>query len=97
MAMGNDRTPAFCVLWLKSIPDDEDLELSLPVRKSRNDGVDLMEQARSNASSDIGEQVGTLNVTLRYVSGLSKYHQESVSGVGEVLEVLECIQESRVP
>lgn len=98
--LGPDTTPAFCTLWLKEIPDDESVDLELPVRKNER-GNDILKHARSNASADIGEHVGTLKLKLRFWSGLSGYHKhladhdKNMADVMEVLDFAEGTEASR--
>lgn len=89
--VGPDGTPAFSTLWLKDIPDDEEVSLELPVRKNES-GESIMEHARANASSDIGDQVGTLSLKVRFWSGLSGYHKymaDHDKNMADVMEVLD--------
>lgn len=88
-AVGPDVTSAFAVLWFKDIPDDEDLTLTLPVRKNADKDLDA---ARKNASPDIGEQIGSIQLSLRFWPGLSGYHKplaDHDSHMADVMEVLD--------
>ncbi|KAH9481678.1 Meiotically up-regulated gene 190 protein [Psilocybe cubensis] len=89
--VGPDGTPAFCTLWLKDIPDDEEVDLELPVRKNEK-GESIMEQSRANASTDIGDQIGTLKLKVRFWLGLSGYHKYTADhdkNMADVMEVLD--------
>jgi len=91
--LGPDLTPAFCVLWLKDIPDEEDVELDLPVRK--NIGKSFP-RARSNATDDGAEAVGHLRIKVRFWSGLSGFHKHLASkdeALAEVMHALDCTEE----
>ncbi|KDR78890.1 hypothetical protein GALMADRAFT_244535 [Galerina marginata CBS 339.88] len=94
-AVGADPTPAFCTLWLKDIQDEEEVTLSLSVRKN----VDTaLAHARANASSDIGEHVGTLKLNVRFWPGLSGYHKfmaDHDKNMAEVMEVLDYAEGQR--
>ena len=87
----HDKIPAFGVLWLKDIVDEEDIELQIPLWKGN------LKYAESNAVSDCGNKLGTLSVRLYFVRGLSRYHSAHVSKdrkMGEILEVLETMDSS---
>ncbi|KAE9387430.1 hypothetical protein BT96DRAFT_1079957, partial [Gymnopus androsaceus JB14] len=53
-ALGPDKTPAFGTLWLKGIPDVEEVTVRVAVR--RNQGKDMV-RGRFNVSEDIGERI----------------------------------------
>jgi len=97
--LGPDQTPAFATLWLKEIPDNEEVQITLPVRKN-GDGDKVIAHARQNASMDHGEQIGTLDLTVRLWPGLSGYHKhladhdKNMADVMEVLDYAEGSQES---
>jgi hypothetical protein len=83
-----DKTPAFAVLWLKEIADDDDDKtVTLPVWKGD------LKRARANACEEFGEKVGQIEVKLKFWSGLSGYHlslAKNDSNVESVMEVLDC-------
>ena len=86
-----EHVPAFAVLWLKDVVDDEETTVQLPMWRGD------LKYATANCIDRCGEQVGTLNVTLRYVHGLSRYHSPHASKdrrMGEILEVLETMDSS---
>jgi hypothetical protein len=60
---GND-TGAFCVLWLKDIPDEVEQELELPVWKGD------YKRATRNVVEEPGEKLGTLKLKLTFWAGL---------------------------
>ena len=60
---GNNVT-AFCVLWLKDIPDEEEQELELPIWKGD------FKRATACCLDDYGEKVGTLKVKLTLWAGM---------------------------
>jgi hypothetical protein len=92
--LGPDITPAFCVLWLKDIPDEEDTEVSLPIRQ--NVGKEFA-RARSNATDDGAQPLGYLRLKVRFWSGLSGYHKKSAGkdeALRDVMEGLDSIEGS---
>ncbi|KAF2108948.1 hypothetical protein BDV96DRAFT_586265 [Lophiotrema nucula] len=82
----SDRTPAFCVFWLKDIPDNEERMIRLPVWKGD------LQRAEENCLEECGEKVGEIEVTMTFWSGLSGYHQALTKKdrhLGDVMEVLD--------
>ncbi|PPQ99130.1 hypothetical protein CVT24_009320 [Panaeolus cyanescens] len=93
--VGRDTTPAFGILWLQDIPDDQQMTISLPIRRNQNSAL---AQARSNASSQIGEEIGHLELTIQFWAGLSGYHKHLAKqdyNMGDVMEVLDYAQGSQ--
>ncbi|KAF2185060.1 hypothetical protein K469DRAFT_632812 [Zopfia rhizophila CBS 207.26] len=81
----SDRTPAFCVLWLKDIPDNEEQTVRLHVWKGD------LSRAENNVLSECGEKVGEIELTLAFWSGLSGYHgglAKKDRHIGDIMEVL---------
>jgi hypothetical protein len=81
-----DHTPAFAILWLKDIPDNEQQTLRLPVWKGD------LKRAEDNCLDSYGEQVGSIELTLTFWSGLSGYHEKFAKSdrhMGQVMEVLD--------
>jgi hypothetical protein len=81
-----DHTPAFCVFWLKDIPDNEEQTLRLPVWRGD------LSRAEHNVLSECGEKVGEIELTLTFWSGLSGYHSglaKKDAHLADVLEVLD--------
>ena len=92
---GPDITPAFAVLWLKDIPDEEEVSQSLPIW--RNDGHNL-KVADSSCIEALGEKAGSLIINLRFWRGLSDYHRKLASknpSLSDVFEVLDVARDSR--
>ena len=91
-----DTTPAFAVLWLKDIPDEEEQTITLPVW--RGDSTQL-KRAQSNCTTeDLGEKAGTITVPLKFYRGLGAYHHKLASkspNLQDVLEVLSTANDSR--
>ncbi|KZF24768.1 hypothetical protein L228DRAFT_267074 [Xylona heveae TC161] len=95
-ALGPDKTPAFSILWLKDVPDDEPRTLDLPVYRSSEVRVS---RARSNCLSaeELPKPVGYITLSLIFYHGLSAHHislARSDSSVGVVCEVLETAQQN---
>jgi hypothetical protein len=92
--IGPDKTPAFAVIWLKDIPDEEERTITAPVW--RCDGN--LKRAETCCETDLGEKVGHIEVPLKFWSGLSGYHKAlsaKVDDVRDVVEVLDCAHEDK--
>jgi hypothetical protein len=86
-----DKTPAFAILWLKDIPDEEEKTVKLTVWKGD------LKRAEANTLEEGGENVGELEVTFKFFSGLSGYHSHLASkdsNIADVMEVLDCANDN---
>ena len=82
----SDRTPAFAILWLKDIVDNEKQTVRLAVWKGD------LDRAENNVLDSYGEKVGEIELSLTFWSGLSGYHQPLAKKdrhTGDVLQVLD--------
>jgi len=68
-----DKVAAFCVLWLKDIPDEEEQQLELPIWKGD------FERATSNCLEECGERLGTLKLKLTFWAGMVSIHFPLIS------------------
>ncbi|KAF9730491.1 hypothetical protein PMIN06_001344 [Paraphaeosphaeria minitans] len=87
----SDRTPAFAILWLKDIPDNEEHTVRLTVWKG-----DLT-RAVNNVLESYGDKVGEIELTMTFWSGLSGYHQPLAKKdrhLRQVLEVLDACNDN---
>ena len=91
-------TPAFAVLWLGDIPDEEEKQVSLKIWKG---GKDQVARARSCAHydglEDGEEPIGEMDLTIKFWRGLSGYHKKYASNsrnehVRNVMEVLDTVE-----
>ena len=92
---GPDVSPAFAVLWLKDVPDDEESLMTLPVWRS--DGENLKKAGSSNLEH-LGEKAGSLTISLKFWRGMSDYHRKLASknpSLGDVLEILDVANDNR--
>ena len=81
-----DHTPAFGIFWLKDIPDNEENTVKVAIWKGD------FARAQDNVLDSYGEQVGEIEITLTFWSGLSGYHEKFAKGdkhMGQVMEVLD--------
>ncbi|KAL8849285.1 MAG: hypothetical protein Q9221_005755 [Calogaya cf. arnoldii] len=86
--LGLDQTPAFAVLWLQKVTDEQQQSITLPIYGGN--GNDL-ERAESNYSCDLGEPLGSVTVTLKFWRGLGRYHHRLGKHNGNVRDVLEVL------
>lgn len=70
--IGHD-TDAFCVLWLKELPDEEEQEVELPVWKGN------YKRATMNVMEEAGERLGTLKLKLTFWAGLVSGQNDGIS------------------
>ncbi|KAF2266301.1 hypothetical protein CC78DRAFT_153539 [Lojkania enalia] len=82
----SDHTPAFGILWLKDIPDNEEQIIPLTIWKGD------LERAENNVLKEYGEKVGEIELKMTFWSGLSGYHAplaKKDSHLSDVMEVLD--------
>ena len=92
--VGLDATPAFAILWLQDVPDEEEMTVTLPVWN----GDAGLKRAEANYIHELGEQVGTLRVPIKFWRGLSSSHHKLVSkspNLQDVWNVLETANENK--
>ncbi|KAK4992636.1 hypothetical protein LTR50_000970 [Elasticomyces elasticus] len=86
-----NSTPAFAVFWLKDIPDETERTVELPVWKGD------LNRARTCCLPQCGERVGSIQVTIKFWSGLSGHHTKyakSDRNIQDVMEVLDTFHDS---
>jgi len=86
-----DKTPAFAILWLKNIPDEEEKTVKLTVWKGD------LKRAEANTLEECGDRIGEVEVTLTFWRGLSGYHSNLASkdsNLADVMEVLDCAHDN---
>jgi hypothetical protein len=77
--------PVFAILWLKDIPDDEIQTVTLSVWKGD------LKRAEVNCELENGEELGHIEVHLRFLLGVSDHHKKLASkdkNLEDVIEVL---------
>ena len=87
----SDKTSAFSVLWLKTIPDEEESQFTLPVWKGDYG------RASKNAIPECGDKVGSITLKLTFWNGLGAAHSKLArkeSNVRDVSEVLETARDN---
>lgn len=93
-SLGLDKTLAFAVLWLKDIPDDDEITMKLKVWH----GDDGLSRAESNCINECGEQAGIISISLKFWHGLSDYHHKLASkniNMQDVFEVLDTASDNK--
>ncbi|KAL0568797.1 hypothetical protein V5O48_013180 [Marasmius crinis-equi] len=91
--LGPDQTPAFGTLWLREIPDEEVVTVKVAIR--RNKGNALM-RGRGNASEEIGDKIGELEMKVKFWPGLSPYHNRLAkkdAGIADCMDVLKAAED----
>lgn len=92
--LGPDKSPAFAVLWLQELVDEQSETRRLKVWKG---GKDRLARAQDNCDYnglDEGEQpLGEVELDIKFWRGLSGYHKRfaSASKTGNMREVMECL------
>ena len=82
-----DSTPAFAVLRLKDIPDDEGTTVTIPVWKG---DVDL-ERVENNCRQIESDKLGSIDIPLRLWHGLSSYHKSLTRNNQSLRDVFEAL------
>lgn len=93
--LGLDGTPAFAILWLQDIPDEQEKIIRLPIFSGSKSNL---KRAESNYRCDLGEQLGTLAVTARFWRGVGRYHERLAKkdpNVQDVWEVLSTAMDNK--
>lgn len=84
-----EHIPAFAVLWLKDLIDDEEQDITLNVWKGDYD------RATTNCLEEMGEKIGTISLKLQFFSGMGTAHEawamkdRNLNDIYEVLEVAQ--------
>lgn len=87
--LGLDKTPAFAVLWLKDLADEEESTVTLTVW--RNDGEN-MERAQSNCvTENLGERMGHIEIPIKFHRGLGPYHQRLAGKSPDLQDIFEVL------
>ncbi|KAJ6787197.1 hypothetical protein PWT90_08880 [Aphanocladium album] len=84
-----DHIAAFCVLWLKDIPDEEEQEVELTIWKGD------YKRAISNCLETCGDEMGTLKLRMTLWAGMGSAHTSWASGSEHLRQVVEVIDTAR--
>lgn len=87
--LGLDKTPAFAILWLKDILDEEDQTVTLTVW--RGDSEKLKRAETCCLADEMGERAGSLEVPLKFYRGLGAYHHKMASKNPKMQDVFEVL------
>ncbi|TKA27721.1 hypothetical protein B0A50_04822 [Salinomyces thailandicus] len=90
--MIQDRTSAFCTLWLRDLVDEQEQELTLPIQKGN------YKRAFATCAEQDGEKIGELKLKATFWSGLGRAHSEWASkdkNLQNVVEVLDCARDNQ--
>lgn len=89
----HNHVPAFAILWLKEVPDDKEMTMTLPVWKGD------LKRAEANCELENGENLGHIKVCLRFRPGASDHHKKLVSkdkNLADVMEVLKIANDGKI-
>jgi len=87
-----DKTPAFALLWLHAIPDNEAQEIELVVW----DGDLKRAQVNCLPGTEMGKKVGMIRIKVTFWRGIGKYHAKYArkgDSIANVVEVLYCAKD----
>ncbi|POR37489.1 hypothetical protein TPAR_02309 [Tolypocladium paradoxum] len=84
-----DKVAAFCVLWLKDIPDEEEQELELPIWKGD------FERATACCLDECGERVGAVKLKVAFWAGMGSAHSRWASRNQDLRDVVEVVDAAR--
>ncbi|RFU77442.1 hypothetical protein TARUN_4789 [Trichoderma arundinaceum] len=84
-----DKVAAFSVCWLKDIPDEEELNLELPIWKGD------IKRATSCCLDQCGERIGTLKLKVTFWPGMGAAHSEWANSSEHIRDVVEVIDAAR--
>lgn len=93
-ALGPDKTPAFCVLWLSELEDDKEETKTLKVWKGGKKNLARAESCCDyQGLEDDQQRLGEIELTMRLWRGLSGYHKRHAqkSQNADVRNVMECL------
>ncbi|KAL8401382.1 hypothetical protein RB596_008251 [Gaeumannomyces avenae] len=93
-AFGPDRTPAFAVIWLHELTDEEERTFKLKVWKGGKNNLRRAESCCDyDGMHDGEEELGEVELTLKFWRGLSGYHKSyaSQSKNADMRNVMECL------
>lgn len=86
-----DKTPAWCVFWLKDVTDEEQETFTLPIYRGD------LKRATACTTDEPGDKVGSIEVTLTFWRGLSGYHEKlrkKDRNLSDVMDVLDTTNDS---
>ncbi|KAI1859819.1 hypothetical protein JX265_010268 [Neoarthrinium moseri] len=92
--IGPDKTPAFAVLWLQDLVDDEDEVRTLKVWKGSKEALQKAESCYGYEGSEENEQpLGEIEISLKFWRGLSGFHKGYAAKVksADMRQVMECL------
>ncbi|KIW17456.1 hypothetical protein PV08_04650 [Exophiala spinifera] len=101
--LGPDTTSQFAVFWLKDIPDEEEVTVSVKVWKGGKKAIHRATTSYGYEGQDHEEPLGEIELTLKMWRGLSGYHKSyanraSNTDIKDVMEVLDTANdEGQVP
>jgi Ca2+-dependent lipid-binding protein len=103
--MGPDSTPAFAVLWMNELIDEEDKTVTLKLWNGSKEGIKRARASCGYAGKDAGKEdkdgntkedetpIGEVRLNVRFWRGLSGYHKSyaAKSKNSNMRDVMECL------
>lgn len=92
--LGPDKSPAFAVLWLQELVDEEAETRTLKVWRGGKNRIARATNSCDYAGLEEGEQpIGEVELDLKFWRGLSGYHKKfsAASKTGNMRHVMECL------
>jgi hypothetical protein len=96
-SLGPDKSPAFAILWLNSIPDEEEQNITLPVYpgsaslKRAETNCDITTSPSDAKSQLQADKIGDIQFKVKFWRGLSAYHQKLAKNDPNLKDVMECL------
>lgn len=100
--IGFDKTPAFAVLWLQNLTDEQEENFTLEVWKGSKRAIKRATTSCNYHGCDDAEQpLGEIELQLKFWRGLSGYHhshaqQSKNQDVRDVMECLDIIEDEKM-
>ena len=91
-SLGLDKTPAFGILWLKEIADEEDVAVQVPIWRADKENL---KRGEMNVVHELGEKLGSLRVPLKFHRGVSAVHRKLASKSPNLHDVFEVLDTAR--
>ena len=92
--VGIDKRIGFGILWLKDIPDNEEVEVDIPILRFDDD---KMKRLATNVVQE-GAELGSIRLSVTFRHGLGPYHEKLAAknpSLKAVFEVLRTAHESK--
>ena len=90
--LGPDSTPAFAIIWLSEIADEEEQTVTMKVWKGGKDALKRAEHCGDYAGMKDGEtSLGEVEVKMKFWRGLSGYHKSAEGNDADIKDIMEVL------